>query len=210
MIIAVPFFGHDPRFLKLLAYWFACYEASGTNMTAVVITDEAPPAGFAFRTVQVDTSKLAHVQRGHPWDRKGAIVAAATEVLGLMLVCDADAFLRGDPEPVITRLGFANVRTRADGWARSIVIHGKRVKQRQAGVMILAGRLAGPYADAFRLAGEGYSADDWREQIAWSILAEWTGLHELPLALNCSHHDPAAAKAIIVHEHGETKWKRIT
>ena len=64
-------------------------------------------------------------------------------------------------------------------------------------------------AQANRWAGDGYSADDWREQIAWSLVAQWTGLHELPVALNCSHHDPAAAKALIVHEHGEKKWSRI-
>lgn len=209
MIIAVPFFGHDPRFQKLLAYWFDCYEASGTKMTAVVITDEAPPAGFAFRTVQVDTSKLAHVQRGHPWDRKGAIVAAATELLGPMLVCDIDAFLQSDPEPAIAKLPLVAMRTRADGWARAIVIHGKPVQQRQAGVMILTVPLAKAYVEAFHMAGCGYSGDDWREQIAWSLVAQWTGLHDLPAALNCSHHDPAASTAVIVHEHGNTKWKRI-
>lgn len=212
MILAVPFFGHDPRFLKLLAYWFDTYAATKTKVPAVVITDEAPPAGFP--CLRVDTLPLSAAMRGHPWDRKGAIVAASAGLLGRFLACDLDAFVQRDPEALLAKLPDVALATRQDGWGRIIDIGGTRVAQRQAGVMWFGdahdrAEVVRLYRLAFHEAGDGYAQDEWREQVAWSMVAVWTGLHDLPKALNCSHHDPDAAKATIIHEHGETKWKRI-
>jgi hypothetical protein len=211
MILAVPVFGHDPRFLKLLDHWFEMHAASGTKVPAIIITDEKVNG---FPNLRVDTFDFRMAMRGHPWDRKGAIVAAAAQYLGRFLVCDLDAFIRKDPEPLMATLPDVTMATRADGWGRVIDIGGTRVAQRQAGVMWFGdahnrqelGRL---YRAGFHAAAEGFETDEWREQVAWSLAAVWTGLHDLPKGLNCSHHDPDAAGAYIVHEHGETKWKRI-
>jgi hypothetical protein len=212
MTIAVPFFGSDLRFLKLLTCWFELHAASGTKIPAVVITDEAPPVGFP--SLRVDTQAFADVMRGHPWDRKGAIVAAASQHLGAFLACDIDAFIQSDPEPLMVRLPHVELATRQDGWQRCIDIGGTRVDQRQAGVMWFGDhpkrlRVSAYYKTAFLACSPEFEADEWREQIAWSLVAAWTGLHELPKSLNCSHHDPGAGQAAIIHEHGQTKWRRI-
>lgn len=212
MIIAVPYFGNDPRWLKLLDHWFECYAASRTKVPAIIISDEKVNG---FPSLRVDTTPFQGVMRGHPWDRKGAIVAASLQYLGRVLVCDIDAFIQHDPEPVMERLQSVPLATRKDGWQRSISVGGTTVEQRQAGVMWFGDpydrvKLAGFYRTAFGAQrGEPTQGDDWREQFAWSLVASWTGLHELPMTLNHSHHLPGAADACIVHEHGETKWRRI-
>ena len=213
MMIAVPFFGHDPRWLKLLERWFDLHAASRTKVPAIIISDERVNG---FPHLHVDTLPFQQAMRpGHAWDRKGAIVAAAVQYLGRVLVCDLDAFVQHDPEPVMAKLPSVPFAMRQDGWARTIHAGGVSVVQRQAGVLWFGApyertQLAQFYRTAFGAAGtEEYAQDEWREQIAWSIMASWTGLHDLPKTLNCSHHDPEAGNACILHEHGETKWKRI-
>jgi hypothetical protein len=214
MLIAVPFFGKDTRWLKLLEHWFDLHAKSGTKVPAVVITNDNALPGFP--TLRVDTFDLHAAQRGHPWDRKGAIVAAASQFLGRFLVCDCDAFIQRDPEPAMATLGSWYLATQPDGWKREIeyIGHIVSVRQRQAGVMWFGDtrnrrEILDLYLKAFEAVGRDFAEDDWREQLAWSLVAAWTGLHELPKTLNCSHTDPEAAQACIVHEHGETKWKRI-
>ena len=211
MLIAVPFFGNDPRWLRMLDYWFEMHAASGTKVPAVIISDERVNG---FPSLHVDTTAFSQVMRGHRWDRKGAIVAAAVQYLGRVLVCDLDAFIQRDPEPVLATLPTVPLMTRKDGWQRTVRVGGTTAEQRQAGVMWFGDpydrvKLAGYYRTAFGALDGEHAQDEWREQLAWSLVANWTGTHELPKALNCSHHDVDVAKACIVHEHGETKWKRI-
>lgn len=213
MIIAVPFFaGKDARWYRLLEHWFECYAKSRTKVPAVVITDEFTLRDYP--VLSVDTLPLSRQMRGHPWDRKGAIIAQAVQVLGRTLVCDLDAFIQRDPEPLLAKLPDVMLMTRPDGWVREVEWNRLRVAQRQAGVMWFGdvkdrGQIVKWYREAFDFVGMAHGTDDWREQLAWTLVARWAGLHELPKALNCSHHDADAPAAAIVHEHGETKWKRI-
>lgn len=214
MMIAVPFFAGEARWYRLLEHWFECHAASRTDIPAVVITDELTLKGYP--TLTVDTFELSKAMRGHPWDRKGAIIVAASQFLGRFLACDMDAFIQRDPEPLMRNLGSHALATVPDGWKREVCYVGNvlSVRQRQAGVMWFGDakdrrELQRLYLKAFDAVGRDFEKDDWREQLAWSLVAAWTGLHELPKALNCSHVDPEASSAAIVHEHGETKWKRI-
>lgn len=213
MMIAVPFFAGEARWYRLLEHWFECHAMTRTNVPAVVITDELALRGFP--TLSVDTFAFRKAIRpGEAWDRKGAIVAASAQFLGRFLVCDLDAFLQRDPEPAMARLGDVTLATREDAWKRTIGWRGGEVTQRQAGVMWFGqskdrATLADMYRRAFAQAGMEFEKDAWREQLAWTLVAKWSGLHELPKTLNCSHSDPDAAAACIVHEHGEKKWARI-
>ena len=115
MIIAVPFFaGKDARWYRLLEHWFECHAKSGTKVPAVVITDEFTLRDYP--VLSVDTLPLSRQMRGHPWDRKGAIIAQAVQVLGRVLVCDLDAFIQRDPEPLLAKLPDVALMTRPDGW----------------------------------------------------------------------------------------------
>jgi hypothetical protein len=214
MMIAVPFFAGDARWYRLLEHWFECHAASRTNVPAVVITDELTLRGYP--TLTVDTFELGKAMRGHPWDRKGAIIVAASQFLGRFLVCDLDAFIQRDPEPELAKLGSHVLATTPDGWKREVCYVGNvlSVRQRQAGVMWFGEPRNRPelqrlYLKAFDAVGRDFEKDDWREQLAWSLVAAQTGLHELPKTLNCSHIDSDAPGACIVHEHGEKKWARI-
>lgn len=215
MIIAVPFFGKDPRFLKLLEHWFDLHAQSGTRIPAVVITDENELAGYP--VLRVDTFALRSAMRGHPFDRKGAIVSAASLVLGRFLACDLDAFIQADPEPWLARMEDVPLATVADPWTREIIMHWDNravVKQRNAGVMWFGDvktrmELQAEYLRQFQQMGADFADDAWREQLAWSAVAWRTGLHELPKELNWSHVQAGKEAAAIVHEHGETKWRRI-
>lgn len=215
MIIAVPFFGKDPRFVKLLAYWFDLHAQSGTKVPAIVITDEAELPGFP--VLRVDTFALREAMRGHPFDRKGAIVSAASLFLGRFLACDLDAFIQSDPEPWLAKLGNVALATTPDPWAREITMHWDKhavCLQRNAGVMwfgdvMTRQALQAEYLRQFDQMGADFKDDDWREQLAWSAVAWKTGLHALPKELNWSHIHAGHEKAAIVHEHGQHKWRRI-
>jgi hypothetical protein len=212
MTIAVPFFGQDPRWLALLGKWWACYEATQAakhGVHAVIITDEAGPAGYP--VVRVTPEAIGDLS--HPWDRKGAVIVAALPHLGPVLVCDVDAFLQRNPVRYLEDLAQRDIlmATQPDGWKRPVC---GAVVQRQAGVMWFSQRAGATIPEYYRRAhaqvSREHPGDDWREQMAWSLVAYWTGIHELPKTLNTSHHDREAAAAVIVHEHGETKWRRLS
>jgi hypothetical protein len=213
MLIAVPFFGSDPRWRRLLTHWFELHALSDTDVPAVIITDERPPAGFP--ALQVDTLPFADLIRTkdgqpHPWDRKGAIVAAALPILGPFLSCDIDAFIQWDPEPWMRKLDTVPISARADGWQRTV--YGAR--QINAGVLWFgypAGRteLQAQYRRAFTDLGAEYGDDEWREQLAWSLVCSWNQAPTLPAELNWSHHVKGVEAAAIIHEHGPTKWRHI-
>ena len=218
MMIAVPFFGDDPRFFKLLAHWFECHARSGTKIPAVVITDELTLRDYP--CLAVDTFELRRlVQRGnHPWDRKGAIVLEASRYLGRFLACDLDAFIEYDPAPLMADLPDVMLATTADPGPREIKMHWNKgqpiTKQRNAGVMWFGDvkrreELRAIYVREFYRMGGEFEKDEWREQLAWSAVAYQTGMHELPKELNWSHLHPGKEMAAIVHEHGPTKWRRI-
>ena len=86
--------------------------------------------------------------------------------------------------------------------------------QRNAGVMWFGADacrriMVSNYLLAFERMGRDFACDDWREQLAWSSLAAQMGLHELPKELNWSHVMAGRERAAIIHEHGNTKWRRI-
>jgi len=214
-MIAVPFFGKEPRFLKLLEYWFDLHAQSGTRIPAIVITDENELVGYP--AMRVDTFALRGAMRGHPFDRKGAIVSAASLLLGRFLACDLDAFIQRDPEPFLAKMEDVALATTADPWKREIVMHWDEraiCLQRNAGVMWFGDvktrpALQAEYLTQFHQMSADFADDVWREQLAWSAVAWKTGLHELPKELNWSHIQAGKEMAAIVHEHGETKWRRI-
>jgi hypothetical protein len=213
MLIAVPFFGSDPRWLRLLEHWFELHAASGTRVPAIVITDEQSLPGFP--VLCVDTTAWRSVIRSkdgqpHPWDRKGAIVAAALPILGRFLSCDVDAFIQRDPEPWLAKLDDVPISGRADGWQRTVL----EARQINAGVLWFGypktrPQLASDYGKAFHTLNEEYSDDEWLEQLAWSLLCYRYNAPTLPAELNWSHHVKGVEAAAIIHEHGPTKWRRI-
>ena len=213
MLIAVPYFGADERFKRLLTYWFELHAASRTEVQAIVITDEQPPNGFP--ALRVDTSGYWSVIRQkdgqpHPWDRKGAIVAASLSILGPFLSCDVDAFIQRDPEPWMAKLGAMPISARADGWQRTVL----GARQINAGVMWFGDMkmraiVENEYLIAFGELAPEYAEDEWREQLAWSLVFHRAKMPALPAELNWSHHVEGIERAAIVHEHGPTKWKRI-
>jgi hypothetical protein len=215
VLIAVPFFGKDPRFLKLLAYWFELHAASETKVPAIVITDDNDLPGFP--VLRVDTFPLQTVMRGHPFDRKGAIIVAALPLLGPFLACDVDAFPEKDPERLMSRLPEVGIATVEDDWTRPITMHwndGAVTVQQNAGVMWFGDVKARAdvrrhYLREFFRMGAEFKADDWREQLAWSAVAWQMGGNQMDARLNWSRLKPANPDAVIVHVHGPDKWKRI-
>lgn len=215
MIIAVPFFGDDARYYRLLCHWFECHAKSGTNVPAIVITDELTLRDYPCLTV--DTWPLRKVMRGHPFDRKGAIILAALPILGPFLACDMDAFIERDPEPVMARLPDVALATAPDDWKRPITMHWDghaQTMQQNAGVMWFGDvkqrqAVVSTYLDQFHKMGSDFDKDDWREQLAWSAVAWKLGGHQLDPRLNWSRLKPANPDACILHVHGPDKWKRI-
>lgn len=215
MIIAVPFFGTDPRYLALLEHWFDCHALSGTKVQAIVITDDNALPGFS--ALRVDTFPQRKAMRGHPFDRKGAIIAAALPILGPFLACDLDAFIERDPEPLMLRLPEVAIATVPDDWVRPITMHwdeGVKTVQQNAGVMWFGDvkqrvAVVASYMEQFRKMGCDFAEDDWREQLAWSAVAWKFGGHQMDLRLNWSRLRPANPDACILHIHGPDKWKRL-
>src|SRR5512136_3021210 len=104
MLLAVPYFGDDPRFRKLLDVWWNYYEASGTSVPMTLISDLETTPPMEYPCLRVDTWAARDAMRGHVFDRKGAIVVCAAQVLGNFLACDMDAFVLRDPLRYLQRL----------------------------------------------------------------------------------------------------------
>jgi len=216
MLIAVPYFeGKDPRYAKLLEHWFECHAASGTKVPAIVITDDNDLPGFP--VLRVDTWPLREVMRGHPFDRKGAIIVAALPILGPFMACDMDAFVEKDPERLMLRLPPVPIATLGDDWTRPITMHWDqhaKTVQQNAGVMWFGDVTARAevrehYLREFYRMGSDFAEDDWREQLAWSAVAWQMGRHQIDPRLNWSRIRPDNPDACILHIHGPDKWKRI-
>jgi hypothetical protein len=219
MLIAVPYFGTDERFKRLLSIWWDSYAASGTTIPATLVADFESDVPRDYPCLKVDTWPANEAMRGHAFDRKGAIVVCAAQILGNFLAVDMDAFLMRDPRKYIERLRDMPFAMAADGWTRPIVLahHGYvEISQRQAGVLWFGpcdrAKLLDDYLTMFRRLRVDHGEDSLLEQYTWSGLWHTMGRHDMPLELNwqyCREPEIGKDRAAIWHEHGNEKWKRL-
>jgi hypothetical protein len=213
MILAVPYFP-GPHADALLLRWERAMREH-TRLPACVLVDGDYHVPGNLIPVRVDTTPFADcIRPSQPFDRKGAIVAAALAVLPEFCAMDADCIIQRDPAPELANLSRFSIASREDSWRREIPGM-PNVVQRQAGVMVFGrsderGPMAGFYRNFWHEMHKHDANDPWCEQMAWSAVY-WIAEHryELPQTLNYSWHQPGAENAHIRHEHGPGKWQRL-
>jgi hypothetical protein len=225
MILAVPYFGANPRFEKLLAHWWERYLSSGTSLPAIVVTDQVTHIPHGYPVLRVDMLHVNRVIRGtsglgHTFDYKGALVVAASRYLGGdVLFLDIDAFVTRDPAPLLAKLAPQAVALQTDSWARpGIVLRWHEYIEcpmQNAGVIFIGREvdrheLGETYARLFRTLQDDHREEPWLEQFTWSAVWHHFGRHVLPVRLNWAHTLPGdRTEVAIFHAHGDEKW-RIT
>jgi hypothetical protein len=241
MIILIPFFGDTRRFRPLLDKWFESYRATGLNFDTarpVLLTDEegrhgAVDAAYSHGTQNErcglempDIAPFRDVIRpGQPFDVKGALVCGYLAAHPYpTLVIDADAVLRGDPAPVLSRFAGSSVAMPVDSGAivyyRTPVLDAPyaTVRKMCAGVMWFGhsptrAALVAEYCRAFL---ELRDVIPWTpklphllEQYAWSLVHHRRGAATLPHVMNWNERHLGPVDGIVVnHDYGHSKWGR--
>lgn len=227
--ILVPYWGNDPRYVKLLADWFAAYRAAKIPHPVTIISDTDMtlgnfPAGDL--TSSIWQSFDVKCSNEYMFDRKGEIVCAAIQsTTEPVLVLDSDALIQHDPEPYLRTFenaAFAMPRDEANlkNFIRNRHAQHTNIPKLCAGVLWF-GRtgdrkfLVSEYRRAFKelLTGRYHEERRLFEQHAWTMVAHWTGAPILPRALNWADHIASIGpnpEAAIYHRIGQRKWNGLT
>jgi len=224
--ILVPFWGNHPDYRRWLDEWLEHYRQSGCNAPVTIISDDVLPVEIPAVKCQLDCRAYQDlVDPRYPYDRKAAIVCAALlHFEGPLLVLDADAWLVGDPIPLVESFINEPIAMPADEGA-----FGKRypgphdmIVRRCAGVIFFGAprrnvriRLIERYRERFlalrELIATGAMPEERRllEQHAWTFVADLFGTPVLPRELNwpaCFVHAGENPAAVIHHHIGKRKW----
>jgi len=218
--ILIPFWGHEPKYIRLLQEWYAQYKACHLPHPVTMITDfdtpEIPSGHFWLRSFPIANKSQ------HMFDHKGNLVCAAlTAFHEALLIVDADAMFQFDPEPLLRPFEHAEFAMPADEAFLTTKIrnrHGQPTSaaKRCAGVMWFGyggnrAALVQHYRDSFRELEAGRYLEERRlfEQHAWSLVADKVHAPFLPRTLNWADHITAFGsnpEAAIYHRIGQRKW----
>lgn len=216
--ILIPFWGNDPRYVKLLHEWFQAYYDNDCAAQVVVVYDQdtEPVPGYSW--TKVSTPEW---DQQYPFDHKGDIVCAAIQrFLEPVLVLDSDAILRKDPTVALTPFYHKEFAMPADEGAL-----GRQLRNRHAQEIGIAKRCAGvlwfgpgnraklvdEYRQAFveLLSGRYYEERRLFEQHAWSWVAHQRNAPFLPRTMNWADHNSRNGpnpEAFIYHRIGQRKF----
>lgn len=228
-LIAIPFFGDNPRYLEMLHDWVRqLRKTGGQDVEFVIFTHDAADAlkAFGYPVMKLDISGYAEVIRaGQPFDIKGALMCEAAWAINRpFFMIDADALLVGNPSAALDAMGNTPCAMPVD--------HGAIVSGHKA-------LMDAPFSDVRKMCAGVFWFGDvtrraelvtqyklaWREllshecpwtpciphlleQYAWSLAHHRMGGATLPATLNWAPHIVGPSPhAIVNHLFGHKKWK---
>ena len=221
MKICVPYFGGD-KYRRFVDAWFESYAKTGLTHEVVMITSRGHDRSHRWTVHEIDLSPYeSRFREGQPFDVKGALVARAqVEIPDDLLVLDADAEVRIDPVPALSRIT-SPIAIPVD--------HGSLIYRRHpflsppfgyvrklcAGVMYFGKRDAHALCDSYWDAFEALRAHDYPwsprlpallEQNAWSKVHADLSAQTLPHVFNWSERFLGPnPNTIINHDYGPFK-----
>jgi hypothetical protein len=226
--IVIPFWGNHPAYRRWLEEWVRRYEALKIDLPVLIASDEVIDADLVpqIDRLLVGTARWADlVDPRYPYDRKGAIVCAA--ILALqdcpVFVLDADAYLVGDPSPILQRFLTCGIAMPADegAFGKPYEPPFEIAERRCAGVILFGSvtcdrnELVRDYRTFYNVLLQQMECGKFREerrlleQHAWTMVADgWNG-PLLPRELNwpvCFKSSGDNPRAVIHHHIGRKKW----
>jgi hypothetical protein len=218
--ILIPFWGNNPRYLKLIEEWFEAYNASGCKAPVTLITDK--------QTKQFGASKLWQVfdtpeyNSTYQFDHKGHLVCAAIQqIIDPVLVLDSDAIIRKDFSALLDAFEFVPLAMPADEGCLGLHLRNRhaqptKIPKRCAGVLWFGSvgsriALVQDYKAAFDelLTGRYYEERRLFEQHAWSMVAHNMNAPMLPRTMNWLDNNSRNGPnpdAFIYHRIGQRKF----
>ena len=217
--ILVPFWGTDPRYIKLLREWYEAYTKSGCHAPVSIISDQHTPAIPGEWTWQSFT--VPEQNKTYQFDHKGNIVCAAVQsTVNPVLIVDSDAVFQGNPATMLESFAYVPFAMPEDEGARGRKLRNRhaqegQVAKRCAGVLWFGGgkrvELVHDYRQAFADLETGRYYEERRlfEQHAWSMVAHKHKAPMLPRVLNWPDHITSVGpnpEALINHRIGQRKF----